>query len=1414
MKQSLSFKLLASKIVLLLGRVIVPIITAGIAVGLIAVLLPAPMAASFQSGASPSPLHRASGSLGLTQTTNLTTTQTLPLDPTAQNLDLVGHFSTTVRAFYVQQDYAYLAAGEEGLQIIDVSDPTAPTLAGTYEISSALVSVAVSGTVAVALDDAGKMLLFDVSTPAAPVELGRYTLLGSGYQVVLAGNYAYIPIGDSGLHIINISTPDAPTAVGVYQTEGAAHVVVAGDYAYLSTNTGLLHIIDITNPNAPTAIRSYGPLWGFGTRAQVVENDRLYLTIQVGTDWTYVKIFDLSDPTAPIPIESELSLDVLKVGAYGLNLAVKDDKIYIPTGRLRMIDVSDPSRPIETGSYKQGGDMIIAANDHVYLADSENGLYIFKPHPVDIPQPRLNVDLVGHFGGAANTVLVQDDYAYVGFGPEMAILDVSNPTAPRRIGYLVLPGQDENEVNAITVVGTYAYVADNYGLWVVDVSEPTTPFVVGYTSCQCGVNTDVSVVGQYAYLTIYLSGGGSSGGSKFGRGYFKVVDVSDPAHPFEVSTFETSDGGGMFMGARAVQVIDNYAYVADSEIYGLRLFDISDPADPIEVGNSRGGVEDFVLRDGYAYVTNGREGGLRVIDVSDPTTLNSLGFYESLDETSERGRSGDVALLDDYAYYVDDPLVVSSEPRGDYGLRIVNISNPINPTAAGFYTTTAHITDLTIRDHYAYFTMPGSLHILDLSDPTHPVEIGAYQTPPSASKISVDDNHAYVVTGRWWEDKELQVVDISNPAQPVTIERAATDLGPTTPVVDGYAYLIDEGDLRILDVSNPATLTQVGVYTTVAPIDEIVTRGDFAYLLSGYRLAVLDVSDPTAPTQVYSYTLPPSDQYDPPAPDLALIDDYLYLISASTGLRIFDISEPSQLVEVKTDQEIAGEHLVVDNDYAYVATKGLQILDISDPASPTIVGATEVGLFGVRWSIRGIAVDDNYAYLINDVVGLRIIDISNPTAPVEVGFSPILGTPADLAVTDDHIWVATEASGLFRFQLTPVDEISPSPNILQPLPPATPAALLTPTVSATPTPTSTPIPIQKSKNIDLVGSFEDSVERILVQGDYAYAALGLTFKVLDISDRTRPQEIGRVELPGDIGSMTIVNDYAYVTCSESGLSIVTLADLSNPTEVGHYELESYSIYTTIAGDYAYLGDDSSLGGGNSGLHIVDISDPVSPSRVGFYPELFAKYTTITDDYAYLSGSSGLHIIDVSDPISPSRVGLYSHPYGNSPGKATVAGNYAYFTDLGGLQITGGPLDGLQTIDISNPAHPVRVKANLRQHRIEDVTPDYLYVTGSDGLQRLDISNPFAPAVDIAITTSFIYIYMIEGDHAFLRGESNSLRVVDLSDPTAPTELGFYYKPEGVYMLAVVDDYIYVKEGGEDRLLILQFTGSTSDPTVN
>ncbi len=973
-------------------------------------------------------------------------------NPNAQNLELVGHLTTPARSFYLQGDYVYLAAGEEGLKIVDVSDPSAPTLVGTYEISGSMEDVAVTGSVAAALDDVGDVLLLDVSTPAAPVELGRYTPPEKGYRVVLADNYLYVPAMDSGLRIVDISTPYAPVEVGVYPAGYASSVAVGGDYAYLLAG-GTLRIINVADPGAPTALRAYGPVGGWLAGVNVV-GERLYLTLGVGTDWTYVTIFDLSDPTALVPIEPErdLPLNVLEVRGSSLALAATDDKVYLvpPWRGLRMIDISNPARPVETGFYNQNfaSARVIATDDYVYVSDRENGLYIFEPHPVDIPEPGLTVDLAGHFGGGTNPVFVGETYAYVGFGPELAILDIADPSAPRRIGYLVLAGGDGNAVEAITVVGPYAYVADTYGLWVVDVSDPTQPFGVGHTLIRGGVNTDVTVAGQYAYLTQWYNSG-QSGSGNVGHGYFKVVDVSDPAHPYEVSTFKTSNGGSRNRGARAAQVIDNHAYVADSEDYGLRVFDVSDPAEPIDVEVSSGGAEDFVLRDGYAYTTNGSQGGFRVFDVSDPTALKGIGFYET------PGRTGDVALVDDYAYFVEDPPLVDFQPVGDYGLRILDVSNPISPTAAGTYTTTTAIADLSVKDHYAYLSSQGALRILDLADRTNPVEIGVYQTlPPSVSEMSVADDWAYVVTGDDREGRAVQVLNISNPAEPVMVQPSATELGPATPVLDGYAYLIEDGDLRILDASNPVTLTQAGAYSTSLPIHRLVTRENYAYAVldggygSNWQLGVLDLSDPTAPLQANSVDLLPDLQ----EVHLEMMADHLYLVSAATGLRVFDVSEPPNLVEVDTGLDISGKHMALRDGHAYVAGQGLHILDASDPARSVMVGAAQVGLSGTRWSIADIAVDEGYTYLLDDVVGLRVIDISDPSAPVEVGFAPIPGAPTDLAVADDHIWVATERSGLFLYQLTPAGETSPSPNILQPVPPATPEPVLTPIELATPSP--------------------------------------------------------------------------------------------------------------------------------------------------------------------------------------------------------------------------------------------------------------------------------------------------------------------------------------------------------------------------
>jgi len=84
-----------------------------------------------------------------------------------------------------------------------------------------------------------------------------------------------------------------------------------------------------------------------------------------------------------------------------------------------------------------------------------------------------NVELVGHIGGVTEAVFVQGNYAYIGEGPGLTILDISNPASPTVVGKTPpLP----DIVRGVYVSGSYAYVAvDEAGLQVVDVSNPRRP---------------------------------------------------------------------------------------------------------------------------------------------------------------------------------------------------------------------------------------------------------------------------------------------------------------------------------------------------------------------------------------------------------------------------------------------------------------------------------------------------------------------------------------------------------------------------------------------------------------------------------------------------------------------------------------------------------------------------------------------------------------------------------------------------------------------------------------------------------------------------------------------------------------------------------------------------------------------------
>ena len=171
--------------------------------------------------------------------------------------------------------------------------------------------------------------------------------------------------------------------------------------------------------------------------------------------------------------------------------------------------------------------------------------------------------------GTAWSVEIKGNYAYVAIeSGGLAILDISNPAAPVRVGSYNTSGS----ACGVAVMGNYAYVADgSAGLQVIDVSNPANPVRVG--GCETdwyayGYAYDVAVAGNYAYVADGYDG-------------LQIIDVSNPTNCVRVGGYYT---GGI---AGGVTVMGNYAYVADWNV-GLQVIDVSNPRNCWRVGGITG----------------------------------------------------------------------------------------------------------------------------------------------------------------------------------------------------------------------------------------------------------------------------------------------------------------------------------------------------------------------------------------------------------------------------------------------------------------------------------------------------------------------------------------------------------------------------------------------------------------------------------------------------------------------------------------------------------------------------------------------------------------------------------------------------------------------------------------------------------
>jgi hypothetical protein len=274
--------------------------------------------------------------------------------------------------------------------------------------------------------------------------------------------------------------------------------------------------------------------------------------------------------------------------------------------------------------------------------------------------------------------------------------------------------------------------------------------------------------------------------------------------------------------------------------------------------------------------------------------------------------------------------------------------------------------------------------------------------------------------------------------------------------------------------------------------------------------------------------------------------------------------------------------------------------------------------------------------------------------------------------------------------------------------------------------------------------------------------LGLALLFGLVSAQENCQLIGRCKVPGQINSVSVQGSVACVSAGDSGVYVLDVTDPANPSIEGRWRTLSYSSGVDIDGDYAYVTD-------GAYFVILDISDPTNPTQTGSRSSTgWLLSVQKSGNYAYVSNyGAGLNVYDVSDPDTAIIVGACNGT-GTSFQQPSKTGNYVCMSTYDA---------GMSVFDVSVPGTPVEVGVYSKVYgNCECVATagDYAYLTEYRGVSVIDISDPDNPTrVGRCTAPFYVYANALSGNYVYVGASNAGLRVQDVSDPTDPVEVGYY-----------------------------------------
>ena len=509
------------------------------------------------------------------------------------------------------------AFSNTALRVIDAADPTSPRQVAALFPASGGACLAMGGGQFAVVGGyiAGKgngLQLVDVTDPTAPAALGFVRLDSSPQAIkVVMNRFAYVAMGAAGVQVIDISDTAAPVVVG-----SLGEIGNASRLAFISSPFGLLlavptnvgvKLFGLFNPMAPPLISTILP--GVPTYDVAVTNSGMF-AVATGTgggNTSGVQLFSFRFPfllyqggayrTDGTGARLGAGADLLLLASTGNNpaLTLFDTKAPEPATPLTAIPQVSTAMAIAV----QGSSTLIAANVRNFGIPNRHQLLWGDSSTPQKPILNQITDGTGTLSAVAFSA--DGRWALVGAndGSELQVLDAATR---QLLGRFQLPFGAR--INAIKTRGSLAYLAGGEGgLFIVDLgADGYLPQLIG-TADTPGGALGLDIAGNYAYIADNLTG-------------LQVVDVANPTAPRVVASIATP-AAAQDVRAQGNQLFLAYATFGTGN--GLGIYDLTNPSQPNLVGKvaTNGYATRVDVAGDLAYLASG-DAGLVIIDARNP----------------------------------------------------------------------------------------------------------------------------------------------------------------------------------------------------------------------------------------------------------------------------------------------------------------------------------------------------------------------------------------------------------------------------------------------------------------------------------------------------------------------------------------------------------------------------------------------------------------------------------------------------------------------------------------------------------------------------------------------------------------------------------------------------------------------------